>query len=95
MAGHILQHISCTGDTMKSWLDEMNEQPAFQNSRNYEYQCRRNALIPEALLIADDFAGVEPSRDDLAEYKKWEDKHQRKYHRAMKMLWKQKYGEGA
>jgi hypothetical protein len=69
----------------------MIELPPFTNSRDFEYQCRRNVLIPEALEIADDFAGTEPSRDDVDVYKKWEKKHQRKYHRAMKMLWKREY----
>jgi hypothetical protein len=75
------------------WLDEQIKKTPFTNSVDFEYQVRRNVLIPEALEIADDFAGVEPSRDDLVVYKEWEDKHQHKYHWAMNMLWKQAYGK--
>jgi len=74
-----------------SWLTNMIEKPAFTNSKDFEYQVRRNCLIPEAEEIADDFCGVEPPNTDVVDYLKYTNKHQRKYYRTMDMLWNQAY----
>jgi hypothetical protein len=87
---------------MSTWLEDMIDQPAFTNSRDFEYQCRRNMLAPEAEAIRDSEAEPRPVLEDKnssAQKKchmelvhKWEDKGDVSFFKIMDMLWNARYG---